>query len=893
MEIDTTKIGKHFIISPSIQVNKLRAYDDIIVSNTSFRELFDGTETKHVDVRDMLNENVFTAEQIHAFKCDVSDYIGAKFKSVTLRHDASTGNATAGRSEVWLFVTIFDENSNIVDTFFSSNKTRQVSVSSTWLFEPFEIKNNYKIFEFRLTTEENVAQRNPGSNRNSLRSFSLKEVNNSPKLLIDNWTTIEQNGVEANYTTDFSIEIEVDRLNIKTKLENLEIDLNNHVENNDIHHNTTEINSLIQNHTWVAGCVTMCNQLNASIRSHANDKSLHLTSDDVNELINDHLSSQPHLSRTDVENIIDNSSVKSDLDSHINDESIHLNSNDVTSLINSSEIKTNFENHTNDSSIHLSQTDVENIISSEISSMDFISEDDVTSLINSSSVKSDLDSHINDSSIHLSENDVTNLISGSDLSSKISLLEDNTKNNFSILNAHLNNKTTTKYDVCYEETANHYVSITEEMIHSFATDVKQFKGNYITSVTVRKKQGDTYGDLTLASTPAWLYATCFDTNGNSIKVLFSSNSTIQSPDDTLTTWYFDDFLITSDIKTIEYSISFTNGTQEKQNKIRSASIRTNGKKLEKDGWYTIDGANNKVTFITDIIVDFVSLSKSSHEISHHSTFKENDVLDTYVANGFQLGCLHLKPGKIKKIIIPYKSSTTETSGTHYLAIQIFKHGDIDTSQQNKSKEETFYSLNSSFVPNGTNGVYSFDFDNLIIPEKFHYARFMFVSSKDVVPNGVSMENCNLMRLRPIKRDDDFTKFDIDECCVISNTGTKSNFLIACYFTYEGNIHQNKNCYSKKWRLEFKGTSNYIEEGTLDYIKTLYSDVSSSHFITMSGTKTTRNEIDLTTLEETGNQQIIILMDMNFGESVTNVYVENFIKKYTSENLPSIIPLFDL
>lgn len=864
MEIDTTKIGKHFIISPSIQVNKLRAYDDIVVSNTSFRELFDGTESKHVDVRDMLNENLFIAEQIHAFKCDVSDYIGAKFKSVTLKHDASTGNATGGQSEVWLFVTIFDENSNIVDTFFSTNKARQISVSTTWSFEPFEIKNNYKIFEFRLTTEENVAQRNPGSNRNSLRSFSLKEINTSPKLLIDNWTTIEQNGAEANYTTDFSFEIEIDRLNIKSKLENLESDLNIHKENNEVHHTTTDINSLIENHKWVAGSVTMCNQLISVIYPHTNDESIHLTSDDVNVLIDEHLSSQSHLSQTDVENIIENSSVKSNLDSHINDDSIHLNSNDITSLINSSDVKTNVENHINNNDIHLSQTDVENIISSEISSIDFISEDDVN-----------------------------NLISNSDLSSKISTLENETKNNFSIFNSHLSNKTSTSYDVCYEETANHYVSIIEETIHSFATNTKQFNGNYITSVTLRKKQGDTYGNLSIANTPAWLYATCFDENENIIKVLFSSNSSIQAPNDTLTTWYFDDFLVTSDIKTIEYSISFTNGNQEKQNKIRSASIRTNGKKLEKEGWYTIDGANNKVSFITDVIINFDSLSQSSHEIYHYTTFNENDTLDNCTTNGFQLGSLHLKPGKIKKIIIPYRGATTETQGTHYLAVQIFKHGDVDTAEQNKTKEETIYSLNSTLIPNSSNGVFSYDFDNLIIPENFHYVRFMFVNSRDVIPNGVSMENCNKMRLRPINRNNDFTKFDIDECCVISSTGEKSNYLIACCFTYEGKLSQNKNCYSKKWRLEFKGTSNYIEDGTLNYIKTLYNNVSSSHFITMSGTKTTRNEIDLTTLEETGTQQIIILVDMDFGESVTNVYVENFIKKYTSENLPSIIPLFDL
>ena len=864
MEIDTTKIGKHFIISPSIQVNKLRAYDDIIVSNTSFRDLFDGKEIKHVDVRDMLNENVFVAEQIHAFKCDVSDYIGAKFKSVTLKHDASTGNATGGQSEVWLFVTIFDENSNIVDTFFSTNKARQISVSTTWSFEPFEIKSNYKLFEFRLTTEENVPQRTPNSHTNTLRSFSLKENNNSSKLLIENWTTIEQNCIEANYTSDFSFEIEVDRLDIKSKMEFLESDLNNHKENNEVHHTATDINTLIENHKWVAGSITMCNQLISVIYPHIRDESMHLTTDDVNVLIDDHLSSQSHLSQTDVENIIENSSVKSNLDSHINDDSIHLNSNDITSLINSSDVKTNVENHINNNDIHLSQTEVENIISSEISSMDFISEDDVS-----------------------------NLISNSDLSSKISTLENESKNYFSILNSHLTNKTSTSYDVCYEETANHYVYMIEETIHSFATDTKQFSGNYITSVTVRKNQGDTYSDLPIANTPAWLYATCFDENENIIKVLFSSNSSIQAPNDTLTTWYFDDFLVTSDIKTIEYSISFTNGNQEKQNKIRSASIRANGKKLEKEGWYTIDGSNNKASFVTDVIINFDSLSQSSHEIYHYTTFNENDILDTYTANGFQLGSLHLKPGKIKKIVIPYRSASTETYGTHYLAIQIFKHGDIDTAEQNKTKEETIYSLNSTFIPDLSNGVYSYDFDNLIIPENFHYVRFMFVNSRDVIPNGVSMENCNKMRLRPIKRNDDFTKFDIDECCVISSTGEKLNYLIACYFTYEGKLTQNKNCYSKKWRLEFKGTPNYIEDGTLNYIKTLYSDVSSSHFITMSGTKTTRNEIDLTTLEETGIQQTIILMDMDFGESVTNVYVENFIKKYTTENLPSIIPLFNL
>lgn len=770
MEIDTTKIGKHFLISPTIDANKLRAYDDIIVSGTSFRELFDGSETNFIDARDTLIGYSYQAEQIHAFKCDVSDYVGGLFKSATLRHDANTSGTTAGTSEVWLFVTIFDENSNIVDTFFSLNKAQQTSISTTWTFDSIEIKNNYKIFEFRITSTEGVANRNPSTGTFNLRSFSIKD-SSGRKLLRENWTTVEQNGVEAQYTTDCFLEIENHRLNIKSEIDSIKNDLNSHVSNHDIHLNSSEINSLIRNNDYITECITS------------------------------HSTNTPHLSEENVTDIITSSVLSSD----------------VTRL-----------------------------------------KEDVSSI---------------------EEN--------------ISLIEETSKFNKSIINGYLDTKISHTYDVCFEETNNRFAEIVEEVIISFATDTKVFTGDNISSVSVRKKQGDTYNALPIASTPAWLYALCCDENNNVIKVVFSTNNTTQNPNEAITTWYFDNFFITSDIKTIQYFITFNEGVQEKTNKLRSASIRANGKKIVKDGWHTIDGANNKVEFITDVLINHDSYSDSNSETSLLTTSLPGDVLDKYVVSSFQLGRLHLKPGKIKKIFIPYTSSTSETTGTNFLAVQIFKYGDVDTAEQNKSKEETIYSEEDFTINNGNNGYYYYYFKNLIIPDDFHYVRFMLVSSKDVLPNGISMNNCNYMRIQPIKRNNDFLTFDTDECSLTDKNGTKLNYLTLCDFVYEGDVHQTEKYFSSKWRLEF--------DGIRDYIKNIYADIVNSPYITIQASKLSKNDIifnldtssspSVPSFSISDNIRDYIIMDINFSVPVSNVYVENYIKRYSDENLPLIIPIF--
>ena len=791
MEIDTTKLGKHFVISPTIEVNNLNAYNDILVSGTSFRDLFDGNENKFLDTRNMIMElhNLYSisfgAEQIHAFNCDISKYRGGLFKSVTLRHDSSVSETDAGKSEVWLFVTVLDEESNPVDTFFSTNKARQISDSTTWRFDSIEIKPNYKIFEFRITTTEGVADRNPPNNRKNLRSRNI--LNGDTKLSIENWTTINQAGRLENFTTDCTLEIDFNKLNIRLELDTLKQNLNYHTNNNNIHLDADDINSLIENHQ------------------------------SIEEISNSYID------------------LSEDLEDHIGDTSIHLTSENVSSLISSSDLS------------------------------------------------EDLEVHIGDTSIHLTSENVSDLISSSDLSSVVNSLKETDKTNSTIIDNFINSRLPQTYDVCFEETANQYIAINEETIESFATDTSLFEGTYITSVSVRKKEGDTYGELPLATNPAWLYATCYDENNNVIKVVFSHNNTTQNPNERVTSWNFDNFFITSDINTIEYRISFTDGVQEKRGKIRSASIRANGNKITKEGWFTVDGANKKATFITDVLIDYERLAHSDNVITHLLTFNSDDGMDNYTANGFQLGRLHLKPGKIRKILIPYNSSPVESEGTFYLAVQIFKHGDIDTEQENKSNEETIYSSLPFSMYRNSNGYYSFVFDNLIIPEDFRYVRFMFTTSKDLTPNGITMSNTNVMRLRPIKRGEDFLNFDTDECCIISSTGQKSNYLVACDFTYEEEYLPKDIIYSKKWRLEFDGIHQYIQN--------IYNDVINTYYMSINASKITKNGFDLSSLNENSTNQDIIIADIDFGLPVSNVYVENYIKSFSSENLPLMLPLF--
>ena len=419
-----------------------------------------------------------------------------------------------------------------------------------------------------------------------------------------------------------------------------------------------------------------------------------------------------------------------------------------------------------------------------------------------------------------------------ELNSEIVTLKETDKTNSTIIDNFINSRIPQSYDVCLEETANRYASIIEETIESFATDTSLFEGTYITSVSIRKKEGDTHGNLPLATNPAWLYATCLDENDNVIKVVFSHNNTTQNPNERVTTWNFNNFFITSDIKTIEYRISFTDGVEEKRCKIRSASIRANGNKITKDGWYTVDGANNKVSFITDVLIDYERLTHSDNAITHLLTFNSDDEMDNYTANGFQLGRLHIKPGKIRKILIPYNGSRAETEGTFYLAVQIFRRGDIDTEEENKSNEETLYSSLPFNMTRNSNGYYSFVFDNLIIPEDFHYVRFMLTSSKELTPNGITMSNTKAMRLKPIRRGGDFLNFDTDECCIISSTGQKSNYLVACDFTYEEEYLPKDIIYSKKWRLEF--------DGVYQYIQNIYNDVNNSYYMSINASKITKN-----------------------------------------------------
>ena len=76
MDIETSKLTKTSIESPSLKTNRLVAYDDILIRNSSLGRIFGSVEPAQeiIDVRKMTDESSYGAEQIHAFRCGVSEF---------------------------------------------------------------------------------------------------------------------------------------------------------------------------------------------------------------------------------------------------------------------------------------------------------------------------------------------------------------------------------------------------------------------------------------------------------------------------------------------------------------------------------------------------------------------------------------------------------------------------------------------------------------------------------------------------------------------------------------------------------------------------------------------------------------------------------------------------
>ena len=399
------------------------------------------------------------------------------------------------------------------------------------------------------------------------------------------------------------------------------------------------------------------------------------------------------------------------------------------------------------------------------------------------------------------------------------------------------------------------ISQNSEMIFAFSCVTDDIKNKRITSITLHKKNDasglDTDTSATSSQKEVWLFATCYDNAGQMLHTYFSSNKAKQNANERDVIWYFDNFNVRDEFKTIEFRITNTEGVAERNNianhsntnRIRSSTYNTSNGKLYIPGWTTLNQANVKENITTNFTIgleeelnyvettndDLMTHKNNSSlhfdneeksflikESFTYTPFEEGDVDDNYSScHGFQLGPKHIKSGLLKEIRIPHKASSntdiTDENG-NYMAVQIFRNGDPDLSSDNKSLFETYFSENKHVVTRNVAGEYHFTFNNLYIPPSFKCVRFIPVKSKDVVPNGFNVSNCSKMALIPIKRNNT-TNFDDDGCYVLVGNNSKVSLLTKCTLIYskEKTNIPFYDVVSRGWRFEVPKSSSSTTE----------------------------------------------------------------------------------
>lgn len=123
---------------------------------------------------------------------------------------------------------------------------------------------------------------------------------------------------------------------------------------------------------------------------------------------------------------------------------------------------------------------------------------------------------------------------------------------------------------------------------------------------------------------------------------------------------------------------------------------------------------------------------------------------------------HFTSGLIKSISFPYYGGL---NATVYLAVQIIKED--ENVNVTKTFEQTVYSKDPVNQPSG-NGITTFEFDNLFIPEKYKAVRLGFVLNNTDVPQH-NAENClsgrdsNAFRIKILQDESNGNTWDSDEC----------------------------------------------------------------------------------------------------------------------------------
>lgn len=331
MSIEETKLCKKYIESPQVRLNEVHS-DFLYLGGIN---ITNGLINKQSIVREDqitttgLFGNGSNAIRVRAFSMKASDYVGKNLQQIIVYKgtghefgDSDFASVANNPDGVWLFADCIHYNENedgtktqeIVDTFFSVNRTNQVGESTEettaiWQFSPLQIKQEYDIIRFRLTNEYKTPIRPTGGNNS--HALLLK----SSRYGGDGWNSINQNASnEIQQTAKFGF-----------VFVSFQSGMSYHISNTSIHVSEQDRQEL------------------QNMNTHMNNSSIHISQEDRTKLENLNNSSGNFASHISNTSIHMSSAQKSTIASHLGNNNIHLSSSDKNKLSN---LSSNLQNIT-------------------------------------------------------------------------------------------------------------------------------------------------------------------------------------------------------------------------------------------------------------------------------------------------------------------------------------------------------------------------------------------------------------------------------------------------------------------------------------------------------------------------------------------------------------------
>lgn len=218
------------------------------------------------------------------------------------------------------------------------------------------------------------------------------------------------------------------------------------------------------------------------------------------------------------------------------------------------------------------------------------------------------------------------------------------------------------------------------------------------------------------------------------------------------------------------------------------------------------------------------------------SLKKTIITDNLTSNGSgliygaDLDLKRISSGTIKSISIKNPGGSSESAqGNHYLALQFFKEGDPDTTNEYKSLEETYFS--KELVNLTTSSDYNFDFDGVNVPHDIKFVRLMLTTSNTEIPNPRDTNTVSLMRVRLTnynkESEEDSYVFSKGNGYSIRNKGILSNCCIIydnieslvasekIFYTHKNDSSLHFDTEEKSFLIKESFTYTPFEEGDVD------------------------------------------------------------------------------